>query len=211
MISARDYLLEMSFDSVAAGGTKTLPIGRLCVERTARGLVVRTADHQLQFDILEAVGDLISDRIVNYFRIVAPARHTPRITIDRLVVSRETWWFAPSEIEFAFEKDEAYRFLAARRWARSHGLPRMMFYKSPVEVKPCFLDFDSPAYVNIFARMVRRAEESRQTGGGGKDLLIALSEMLPAFEQSWLADAEGNRYTAELRLVAVGKEPAIGR
>jgi hypothetical protein len=212
MISAKDYVLEMSFDSVAAAGTKTLPIGLLTVERSADQLVVRTRDKRITFDILEAFADLISDRIVNYFKIVPPRRHNPRIVIDRLIVSREAWRFAPSEIEFAFEKDEAYRFIEARRWARKLGLPRMLFYKSPVEVKPCFLDFDSPVYLNIFARMVRQADGSLRSGAGGrKELLIVLTEMLPTLEQSWLPDSSGDHYTSEFRVVAVAKDQAFTR
>jgi hypothetical protein len=38
---------------------------------------------------------------------------------------------------------------------------------------------------------------------GGADALITLSEMLPAQEDLWLLDAEGRRYTSELRMVVL--------
>jgi len=99
---------------------------------------------------------------------------------------------------FAFEKDEAYRFLEARRWSALHCMPRFIFIKSPVEMKPLFVDLDSPVLVNLFAKMVRQASAKAPP-----DELIAVTEMLPRPDQAWLPDAEGNRYTSELRMVAV--------
>jgi hypothetical protein len=103
-----------------------------------------------------------------------------------------------AEMSFAFEKDEAMRFLNARRWAAGLGLPRFVFYKSPIEVKPVFLDFQSPVLVNLLARVVRRTAQ-----GSGADETIWVSEMLPGPDEVWLEDANGQRYTSELRLVAV--------
>jgi len=39
---------------------------------------------------------------------------------------------------------------------------------------------------------------------------IRFTEMLPAPEQCWLADADGNRYVSELRLVATAS-PRVPR
>jgi hypothetical protein len=103
-----------------------------------------------------------------------------------------------AEMSFAFEKDEAMRFLNARRWAAELGLPRFVFYKSPIEVKPVYLDLQSPVLVNLFARVVRRTAQ-----GSGADEAIWVSEMLPGPDEVWLEDGAGQRYTSELRLVAV--------
>ena len=62
-------------------------------------------------------------------------------------MSRETWNFAPEELDFVYEKEAEVRFVAARRWAREFGLPRFVFARVPVEIKPFYLDFDSPIYV----------------------------------------------------------------
>jgi hypothetical protein len=58
------------------------------------------------------------------------------VTIDRLVVCRESGSVFASELAFAKVKDAATRFIAARKWAGSHGMPRFMFVKAPTEVKP---------------------------------------------------------------------------
>jgi hypothetical protein len=37
---------------------------------------------------------------------------------------------------------------------------------------------------------------------------VTVAEMLPAPDQTWLTDARGQRYTAELRVVAVDQKAA---
>jgi hypothetical protein len=48
----------------------------------------------------------------------------------------------------------------AQRWARAQGMPRYAFVKAPVEIKPFYVDFDSPIYVEILAKTVRRTGEA---------------------------------------------------
>ncbi|HWU88114.1 MAG TPA: hypothetical protein VN253_12595, partial [Kofleriaceae bacterium] len=79
--------------------------------------------------------------------------------------------------------------------ARAHRLPRFVFYKVPHETKPCYLDLDSPHYVDHLAHLARKASE------------LAVSEMLPAIDQMWLPDERGACTSCELRLVAVDPEP----
>jgi hypothetical protein len=125
------------------------------------------------------------------FGVVPPWDHCPRVTIDGLVASRERWRWPASELAFAQAKTPLDRFVGARRWARERGLPRWLFFKVPEEPKPCFLDLTSPIYVELFSKIVRKAST------------VTLTEMLPGLEQAWIADAEGRRYTGELRMVAV--------
>jgi hypothetical protein len=100
-------------------------------------------------------------------------------------------------MEFIRPEAEHERYLQAGRWMRRHGLPRFVFVRVPVEVKPFYLDFESPIYVEIFIKMIRRmlASDSKQ----GR---VTLIEMLPTPEQVWLPDADGRTYTSELRIVA---------
>ena len=77
-------------------------------------------------------------------------------------------------------------------------MPRFVFFKAPVEPKPCYLDFESPILVDIFCKMVRRTQEA-----GHADGRIQISEMLPRPDQIWLTDAANNRYSSEFRIVAV--------
>jgi hypothetical protein len=69
--------------------------------------------------------------------------------------------------------------------------------KAPVERKPCYVDFDSPVYVDTLAKIVKQSGESATPVGP-----ISVTEMLPTLDQLWLVDAQGRRYTSELRLVA---------
>jgi hypothetical protein len=193
-----DLLLEFAPDSCGVPPSQSLPISTLVVEPEGGQLVVRTRDGSRRFDVATIFGEAIFNLAIDYFRILGHEPHTPRVTIDRLVVCREAWTFAAGEFPFAREKDEAERFLSARRWARSLGLPRFVFAKVPVEVKPFYVDFDSPVYVDIFAKMVRRTMEHDSAEAN-----VYVSEMLPDAEHAWLPDAEGRRYTSELRVVAV--------
>jgi lantibiotic biosynthesis dehydratase-like protein len=134
-------------------------------------------------------------QFANELQIVPEGAHTPRVTIDDLVVCRETWRFASAELPFVSLHDAAARLLEARRWAARLGLPERLFYKTTQERKPFFLDLASPTSLKAFVKMARASER------------VSLSEMLPSHEQLWLHDAEGRAYTSELRLVAVDERP----
>lgn len=198
LLSPKDWRIEFTQDSFADDGSKVLAIGDLLVEKTGGRLFMRTRDGRVRFDALETIGEGLSTIVVNAMKILPRGRHTPRVTIDRLVVCRESWSFLASELSFAEVKDEAARFLAARKWAGSHGMPRFVFVKAPTEVKPFYLDLDSPVYVDIFAKVIRQVSRHLDSDGS-----ITLTEMLPTPDQAWLPDAEGRRYTSELRMVAV--------
>jgi hypothetical protein len=75
-----------------------------------------------------------------------------------------------------------------------------VFVTSPLEPKPLFVDFASPIGVRIFAKIARRASADP---AGERSLTI--TEMLPGPNELWLPDAEGDRYTCELRMVAVDR------
>ncbi|HEX3558583.1 MAG TPA: lantibiotic dehydratase [Pyrinomonadaceae bacterium] len=195
--SAKDYRLALAPDSCYVPKEQALPMGSLILDRSDGELIVRSRDGRLQFGLFELCTEMLVSLGVAAFKMLPPRRHMPRITFDRLVVSRESWSFEPSEMGFAFEKDKMARLIAARRWARTHDLPRFVFVKVPVEVKPFYLDFDSPLYVNMFAKAIRRTAESAQP-----EQRIGMSEMLPRTDEIWLPDADGNRYTCEFRIVA---------
>ncbi|MDQ3804643.1 MAG: lantibiotic dehydratase family protein [Acidobacteriota bacterium] len=199
----QNYRLMVTHDSCCESESRALPIGSLVVEEEGGELYVRTRDGQARFVGIEAFADAFSGQSVNYFKPLRPRKHRPRITVDKLVIARESWAFSPAEFTFAYEKDDAERFLAARRWAAEQSMPRFVFVKSPVEVKPFYVDCDSPIYVDIFAKVVRRTKDSEHA-----ESLITISEMHPVHEQSWLPDAEGQRFTSEFRIVAV--DPVYG-
>jgi hypothetical protein len=147
------------------------------------------------------MGEMLSGAALNAFKPVAKGTHGPRIAIDRLVLTRESWTFPAAEVAWAAVRSEADRFLGARRWRLRHGLPERAFYTVPVEDKPTFVDFGSLAYVNILAKSIRRSA-AEENGS------VSLTEMLPDQSQLWLEDQDAHRYTCELRLLAVDQAEA---
>ena len=125
-------------------------------------------------------------------------------TVDNLVVHRETWRTTIGESGLAARpRGELDRYLAVRAWRAGLGLPERVFIRVGTEIKPCYVDFTSPAYAAAFLAMVRSAHD---TAGDGTRLTI--SELLPRPDQAWLPDAAGNRYFSELRITVV--DPAGG-
>jgi hypothetical protein len=198
LIKSKDPLLVVTHDTVGVPKSQALPIGSLVVEEIDGRLMTRSHDGKFRLDLLECLSEMLLVRAANHFKLISSSYHTPRVTIDRLVVSREAWSFSAAQASFAFEKDSAERFIGARRWARERGMPRFIFVKTPVERKPIYVDFDSPIYVDILSKAIRRMSESEMA-----EELIGASEMLPQHEESWLSDADGRRYASEFRIVAL--------
>ncbi|HEX7313095.1 MAG TPA: lantibiotic dehydratase, partial [Pyrinomonadaceae bacterium] len=198
LVSPKDFRLVFGNDPTGVAPSQAVPIAELVVEERGGSLVVRTRDGRLCLDIVEALSDALSNLVVDHFKLMRPQGRNPRVSIDRLVVARESWYFAPASLGWAWVKDEAERFAAARRWARAEGLPRRCFMKVAVEPKPSYVDFDSPIYVGLMAKSVRRTAEAGEGAG-----VVAVSEMLPEVNETWLPDAEGRHYTSELRIVAL--------
>jgi hypothetical protein len=148
------------------------------------------------FGLLEVLAEILSTAVVNAFKPFPAAPHSPRVTIDRLVVSRESWTFPAADTAWAYAKDEARRYADARRWRAERGLPERVFAVLPVERKPIGVDFGSLALVNMLAKEVRRTAEAGAP-------TFTVSEMLPDLDRMWLPDRDGRRYASEFRLVAV--------
>ena len=54
--SPEDYLVEVSYDSIANGPrTQVLPVSSLIVKQSAEGIVVYMRDRSQQFDVIEFV------------------------------------------------------------------------------------------------------------------------------------------------------------
>jgi hypothetical protein len=72
-----------------------------------------------------------------------------------------------------------------------------VFLRFTGERKPIYADLTSLASIDLLCRGLRRARRN-----AGPDATVTIAEMLPAPDQTWLFDAHGQRYTAELRMVA---------
>ncbi len=148
-------------------------------------------------DFLSAMSAFLTHGVVTRCRLLPTADHWPRVWIDNMVVHRESWVFDGREMDFVHAETPAERFAGARSWWRRAGVSQRVFLRVATEKKPTYVDFDSPVYVELFTKSVRAALES------GGDPRVRMSEMMPDLHQLWLPDAEGNRYTSEVRLVLV--------
>jgi hypothetical protein len=132
------------------------------------------------------------------FKLAGREPHTPRITIDRLVVTRETWRTTIAGTGLVPATGRIPEYLAARRLRRALDLPERVFAKIATEVKPVYLDLTSPRYVSAFTTMLRTAAAAH-----GDDVPVTITELLPGPDQAWLPDAQNRHYCAELRIQIV--------
>lgn len=177
-----------------ADPARLLPITALTVTERD-GVLVAAARDGRAWPLPELFALLVGWLATEAFKLSGAAPHTPRVTVDRLVVARETWRTTIGATGLATAKGRLPEYLAARRLRRDLGLPERAFVKLDTEVKPVYVDFGSPRYVSALATMLRTA---RAEGGDGVQVVI--SELLPGPEEAWLPDADGRRYYCELRI-----------
>ena len=173
---------------------RSLPAGALVAIDDGQGVRIRARDGGVEFDAYDLFAVTMSyeaDRIVS--GMLRTGAHSPRVTIGDLTVAREQWNTTPGDMPFLQEPDASQCFARIGAWSRERGMPRYVFYKSAGETKPCYLDFESPLYTAVFAKLMRRLRPAAS---------VRIVEMLPALDDVWLTDRDGARYTCEIRLVA---------
>ena len=198
LIRDRDILVEFSHHTMAADRPGLVLSRDVEVVETDGTVMARLPGGEM-FELLDLFAEMLTSMVASRFQLFADRPHMPRVKIDNVVVSRERWRFNSAELDFAAEKDEAARFVRTREWATALGIPRYVFAKSSAEEKPIYVDFTSPVYVNALAKTIRRTNAAERL----PDKTITVVEMLPAHDDLWLTDHEGNRYTAELRFTWV--------
>jgi hypothetical protein len=213
LIRDRDILLEFSHHTVAADRPGLVLSRDVEVVETEGTVMARLPGGEM-FEFLDVFADMLANMVVDRLRLLFAGRpHTPRVQVDHLVVARESWRFNPADLDFATEKDEVARFVRTREWAAGLGMPRHVFVKSNAAERPIYIDLTSPIYVNVLAKMVRQTNANERL----PDKTITVAEMLPAHDDLWLTDHEGNRYTSEFRFTWVDDRrldnsvPAQGR
>lgn len=147
------------------------------------------------WDVLQVLEKMLRLNLTTEFHLPALSPHSPRLTVDDVVLARESWALAHEALRPVLDGVGPDRLRAAFGLRASHGLPRWVFAKIPGEHKPICVDLESPVSLDVFARMAHDAPTVR------------LSEMLPLPGDAWLTDAEGRRYVSELRVVAV--DPSV--
>lgn len=158
------------------------------------GTVTATTPDGRVWSMAELLAVPVSIIAADAFKVGLDRAHAPRVTLDGLVLFRETWRIPAGEIPLASKPDRAGDYRALRRWLCDSGLPDRAFVKFPQETKPSLVDFTSPTLMLSFANLVRRTQRL------DADATVILSEPLPHPEDSWLTDADGERYVSELRL-----------
>lgn len=202
-----DLEVRIAIDAHPQAPSRAKLVSDFVVEKRQGELVIRSKDDRHQFEPVEFFGHLLSQVVAGRFSLLPQAAHIPRVMIDKLVVQRETWRVPCKNIHFARIDDEAVAFGEARRWAKDLGFPRFVFVKLPWEAKPIYLDFASPILVRVFARQIRNALAE----GGQDSRELSISEMLPAHDQLWFSEANGDRCTSELRFVVVHRDDLPAR
>ncbi|WP_165781410.1 lantibiotic dehydratase [Streptosporangium minutum] len=165
------------------------------------GTLVATAPDGQKWPLIEMFAGMLSTQLMDAFKLTLPVSHAPRISIDRLVISRETWRTTVADTGLAAITNERERYLATRAWRGRLNLPDQVFIKIGTEVKPCYFDLTSPHYVGVLCTMLRTA---------GDDASVTISEALPTPGQAWVPDHDGNRYFSEFRLQIADSVPAGG-
>ncbi|MFI1162575.1 lantibiotic dehydratase [Streptomyces sp. NPDC020801] len=181
---------------------------RTCVDPAAAialaetdGTVTATTPDGREWSVAELLAVPISIIAADAFKIGLDRAHAPRVTLDDLVLFRQSWRLPVAGIALPEKADRERDYLAVRRWVARHALPDRLFVKFPEETKPSLVDFTSPTLVLAFAGLVRTA---RRLDPGAA---VTLGEPLPDPDDSWLTDADGERYVSELRLQISRKVP----
>ena len=198
-IAPHDWIVPPMDHIAALPVEQLMDLDSMVVLERGEELRMESLDGSFSVDIAESVGYVLTYNVLAFYRHLPDAPHWPRITIDRMVIYRESWAFDAQEMTFVQLKTPAERFAGARAWCQQHELPNKLFVRVATELKPFYVDLESPVYVEFLCKAVRA---SLKAGG---DLRVKMSEMLPVHDHVWLPDAEGNRYTSELRLVVTDR------
>jgi hypothetical protein len=177
---------------------RVLSIAEVFVESSAAGLMLRTRDGAHRFPAASFFGRQTLGLFMQRFGLFAPQAHRPRICIDDLVISRESWRFSRDALSFAVVREDAERYRAARAFMHRHRLPQFMFYRIPGEPKPIYLDWASPSMVDLLAHAIRGSSNREEWSA-------SFTEMLPGPDDLWLIGPGGERYTSELRLTVLDR------
>jgi hypothetical protein len=190
-VTPADNCLLTADDTGMPDGYRCLSLAELWVQDGETEPVIVDADGAVVAPLAHAFEHHILLAGIEGYKPYRPAPHAPRITVGRTVLRREMWTFATADIPWADGGDGVQD--AAQAWASAQAMPRRVFALVSDQPKPIYVDFDSRALVATLARQIRAVDGAE----------VRFSEMLPDADHAWLIDADGRRYTSELRLTAV--------
>ncbi|MER5327044.1 lantibiotic dehydratase, partial [Streptosporangium roseum] len=97
------------------------------------GVLVATAPDGQGWPVVEMFAGMLSTQLMDAFKLTTPVSHAPRVTIDRLVIARETWRTTVADTGLAAITNERERYLATRAWRGRLNLPDQVFVKIGTE------------------------------------------------------------------------------
>jgi hypothetical protein len=169
--------------------SQTLRLADLVVFEERGRLQLATHDGRRRWDLVAAFDSTLL--LGPGVPLLDERSRTPRITLDDLVIVRESRRLEGAALTFCGVRHPASRFAEARRVVRDCHLPRHAFCRASSQVKPVFVDFESPTLVDVLANVARDADH------------VSVAEMLPGPDECWLVDAHGQPLTSEVRVVAI--------
>lgn len=141
---------------------------------------------------------LISGQACNLLpQVNDDTRHIPRITWGPLIVSLEQWYLRPNDIEWrnTIGADGVSTIRQSDNLQRKYGIPSMVYVRTDVDGKPTPIALDDPWCVWQLGELARKAQH-----------YVHFQEALPGIEDSFLTNAAGNRYKAEVWTAVSTKE-----
>jgi hypothetical protein len=168
---------------------RVVPVGALEVTEEDGNLYVATRDGRLRTWLFSVLSGFLYRKLLAVDPIELSGRYAPRILLDEIVVRRQRWQVDSEALASCRARPDSAALLgAARRFQRQLGMPDRIFVKSPNEIKPIYIDFQSFFLVELLFKLASEAPT------------LSITEMLPGADELWLGDAQGGRYTSEIRM-----------
>ena len=176
-------------DAPGADPDRLVPITTLTVRPDDDGTLSAHADDGRRWPLLEVFAPLFDYQVFDTWKLAGNAGRTPRVTVDDLVLVRETWRTTVGETGLHTVKGERERYLAVRRWRLALGLPERIFVRVDTELKPSYVDLTSGVYTRLLCTLLRGAHAK-----GGDGVGLTVTELLPGPDDAWLTDGAGRAY-----------------
>lgn len=192
--------VSFAFEDVEGAPRGTIPITAIEVGVADGAVFIELPDGQ-RFSFGEFFANLLSTVVIDAWKSTSAGAHTPRISVGRFTLSRQTWRLDVATESFVKPAGEFELYRAVQRWRQSLGFPDRVYVKLPGEVKPLYLDFDSPVLVLSFLAVLRSALAKPN---GGTEIVV--SEALPEPSKAWVDGPADDRYLGEIRLLVFHDE-----
>lgn len=167
---------------------RVLRVADFDVVRRGNQLVAVHVTRPLTFDLLGVFERRIILHAATAFSLWDGCATSPRRYLGNLLVQRRQWALeAANTLDFVRRGN----WDGLQEWRSGLGIPDRVFVRLPQETKPVYIDFGSGLSTDWFTRLAANSSA------------IRISEMLPGPDGLWLCDGKGNRYTSEVRMIAV--------